>query len=171
MRIDKKPRAGARPHTTGLIVKEAAEAWNIPTRLTRKIRGVRVYGPSLAHLDLESPGYYFLATDTAGVLDWLAARAEKSGARLRFGTAYRGAAHEAGSIALTETNIRTRYLVGADGPRSCVARDEPRLGRCRVWPNRFSHRTDHGRIGRRGSGRARRRYFGGQWGRVHRCNQ
>lgn len=24
---------------------------------------------------------------------------------------------------LTETNIRTRYLVGADGPRSSVARD------------------------------------------------
>ena len=123
LRIDKKPRAGARPHTTGLIVKEAAEAWDIPARLTRKIRGVPVYGPSLAHLDLESPGYYFLATDTAGVLDWLAARAEKSGARLRFGTAYRGAAHEAGSIALTETNIRTRYLVGADGPRSSVAAD------------------------------------------------
>ena len=62
--LERQPAPGHRIHTTGLLVKEVAERWEAPPRLTRRIRGVRLYGPSLSFIDLESPGYYFLATDT-----------------------------------------------------------------------------------------------------------
>ena len=29
-------------HTTGLLVKEAAERWEIPATLTRRVRGIRL---------------------------------------------------------------------------------------------------------------------------------
>jgi geranylgeranyl reductase family protein len=110
---DRKSAPGERVHTTGLLVKEAAERWEIPAAITRRVHGIRLYSPSLRTLDLTSPGYYFLATDTAALMRWLTREAARSGAHLRFGHAYRS-----GDRAGT-----SRYLVGADGPRSRVARD------------------------------------------------
>ena len=110
---DRKHAPGERVHTTGLVVKEAAERWEIPAALTRRVHGIRLYSPSLRTLDLASSGYYFLATDTAALMRWLAREAARSGAHLRFGHPYR-----AGDGARN-----ARYLVGADGPRSRVARD------------------------------------------------
>ncbi len=46
--VEKKSEPGASVHTTGIFVKEAAEACPLPKRLTRKVRGVRLYAPSLA---------------------------------------------------------------------------------------------------------------------------
>jgi flavin-dependent dehydrogenase len=61
-------------------------------------------------MDLQAPGYYFLATDTPALLRWLARRAEDAGAELRCGTEHGGPG-------------QGRILVGADGPRSRVARE------------------------------------------------
>src|SRR5262247_2789737 len=72
--LERQPAAGHRIHTTGLLVKEVAERWEVPPRLTRRIRGVRLYGPSLRSIDLDSPGYYFLATDTPRLMAWLRAK-------------------------------------------------------------------------------------------------
>lgn len=110
---DRRRAPGERPHTTGLVVKEAAERWEIPSALTRRVHGIRLYAPSLRTLDLDCAGYYFLATDTAALMRWLTREAARSGAHVRFGRAYR-AGDGAGSA---------RFLVGADGPRSRVARD------------------------------------------------
>jgi len=110
---DRKRQPGERVHTTGLVVKEAAERWEIPAALTRRVHGIRLYSPSLRTLDLASAGYYFLATDTAALMRWLAREAARSGAHVRFGRPYR-----------TGDGVgKARYLVGADGPRSRVARD------------------------------------------------
>jgi flavin-dependent dehydrogenase len=70
--LERKAAVGANPHTTGLLVKEAAQEWEVPAWLTRKIHGVRLYAPALKWVDLESPGYYFLATDTSALLRWFA---------------------------------------------------------------------------------------------------
>lgn len=107
--FERKPDPGASPHTTGLLVKEVADAWEIPRRLTRKIHGVRLYAPSLRSIDLERPGYYFLATDTPALLRWLADEARSAGADLRTGVEWTG-------------SPGARFLVGADGARSRVAR-------------------------------------------------
>jgi len=110
---DRKRAPGERVHTTGLVVKEAAERWEIPSALTRRVHGIRLYSPSLRTLDLASGGYYFLATDTAALMRWLAREAARAGAHLRFGRPYRDG----------DGAGKARYLVGADGPRSRVARD------------------------------------------------
>ena len=120
--LERQARAGQVIHTTGLLVKEAAERWEVPTRLTRRIRGVRLYAPSLSHIDLAAPGYYFLATNTAALIGWLAAEARRVGARLRYGCPFHGVSRNTGDIALDGTGARVRYLVGADGAQSSVAR-------------------------------------------------
>ena len=53
--LERKRDAGERVHTTGLLVKEVAEAWEAPRALTRNIHGVRLYSPSLHAVDLTSP--------------------------------------------------------------------------------------------------------------------
>jgi digeranylgeranylglycerophospholipid reductase len=119
--IDRKPEPGHRIHTTGLVVKEAAERWEIPHTLTRRVRGIRLYAPSLAAIDLESPGYYFLATDTPGLMRWFAREARRAGAHLRFAHPFQGARRVDGGFELIGVVGEVRHLVGADGPRSAVA--------------------------------------------------
>lgn len=121
--IERKKEPGQACHTTGIVVKEAAPGLDLPAHLTRPISTVRLYAPSLGSITLTSPDYVFLATDTPQVMRHLAQRAADAGAEFRFGSAFRGGQIlPDGSIALPEHGIRTRYLVGADGPRSAVAK-------------------------------------------------
>jgi flavin-dependent dehydrogenase len=141
--LDLKPSAGSRVQTTGLVVKEAAERWEIPSRLTRAVRGVRLYAPSMHHVDLQAPGYYFLATDTPALMTWFADEAQRAGASLRFGERYRGARRIDGGIEVGGCMLRARYLVGADGANSHVARDFG-LGRNRRFL--FGIETEYGGV-------------------------
>jgi flavin-dependent dehydrogenase len=121
--VDVRPGPGRGIRTTGILVKEAADHWEVPGHLTRKIPGVRLYSPSLRWLDLERPGYYFLATDTPGLLKWWAREASRQGAELRWGCPFRGAHRRAdGRLELTGLDLSCDFLVGADGARSAVAR-------------------------------------------------
>jgi len=119
--LDRKKEPGAGCHTTGILVKEVADAWDIPRLLTRKVPGVRLYSPSGTPTDLHCPGYYFLATDTPALMRWFAMHAASHGARLQFGRTFEGARREGDRIVIDSARIATRYLVGADGPRSKVA--------------------------------------------------
>ncbi len=130
--LERQPAPGHRIHTTGLLVKEVAERWEAPPRLTRRIRGVRLYGPSLSFIDLDSPGYYFLATDTPRLMTWLAREAGRAGAQLRYGTPFRGVSRSEDRVELLDCGLWARFLVGADGPRSAVARHFG-LGRNRAF--------------------------------------
>lgn len=135
--IDRKPAPGHRMHTTGLLVKEAADKLDVPPHLTRAIAGVRLYAPDLRTIDLEAPGYHFLATDIEGLMAWFAGRAMAAGAELRFGTRYRGTGGigciggidstgrngEERLLALQGVDASARFLLGADGPSSAVARE------------------------------------------------
>ncbi len=119
--LERKGSAGEQPHTTGILVKEVADEWDFPRHLTHKIQGVRLYSPSFDHLDLTSPGYYFLATDTPALLDWLAQEAAAAGAELRFRQRFDGAHREGQRLVLPDQHLRGRYLIGCDGARSRVA--------------------------------------------------
>lgn len=124
--LDGKPHAGHRMHTTGLLVKEVADKLAVPAYLTRTIPGVRLYSPDLRHVDLDAPGYFFLATDIQGLMAWLAGRAAAQGAALRWSTPYRGARPATpgdAALVLRDAGVTTRFLVGADGPSSDVARE------------------------------------------------
>lgn len=121
--IEKKNEAGASVHTTGILVREAAEIWQVPAALTHRIHRVRLYAPSLTYVDLASPGYYFLATDTPELLRWSARETEAAGAKLFFDAAYAGARRRGSGFLVEPGGLEARYLVGADGARSAVATD------------------------------------------------
>jgi len=66
--IDAKEEPGARVRTTGIVVKEASDDFDLPASLMRKVRGVKLYAPDNRSVELSAPGYFFHATDTAGVM-------------------------------------------------------------------------------------------------------
>ncbi len=120
--LEAKRDPGARISTTGILVKEAAEEIDLPPELTRAVHRVRLYAPSLRSVDLFAPGYYFLTSRTADLLRWLAREAETAGAHVRCSVKLSHAVRQGDVIFLPQLGLRTRYLVGADGARSTVAR-------------------------------------------------
>ena len=139
---EKKSDPGEKLHTTGILVKDVIDEVplldGVPASLVRRVERVRLYAPNLRHVDLEAPGYYFLTTDTPGLMRWLAGRAVQAGAELRCGVGFRTARAVPGGFELGEALGRTRFLVGADGPRSNVAR-VLRLGRNRHFLAGLEH--------------------------------
>lgn len=120
--IEAKSDPGARIHTTGILVKEAADEVDMPPQFSRAIHGVRLYSPSLKWIDLASREYYFLTTDTAGLMRWLAEEARRAGAEILCGRKFETALRSGDGFHLPQFDLLVRYLVGADGARSTVAR-------------------------------------------------
>ena len=120
--IDRKKFAGQHPHTTGIIVKEAADAWDIPREYTRVLPGVRIYSPGFHTLDLKSPGYFFLAADVPAIMRWLAETALSAGVEILWNVPFKGADLENGTYVLHDLNLTCSFIVGADGAKSKVAR-------------------------------------------------
>jgi digeranylgeranylglycerophospholipid reductase len=120
--LDAKREPGARVRSTGLLVKEAADETDIPAALTRKISGARLYAPNGRFVDLTAPGYFFLATDTAGMMRWLAHEAARAGADLYFGARFENAGIENDQVRIGGLGLSGRYLLGADGAKSRVAK-------------------------------------------------
>lgn len=117
--LDAKPEPGARVRTTGIIVKEAGDEFDLPAGLMRKVRGVRLYAPDDRSLDLSAPGYFFQATDMPGLMRWMADEAARAGATLMYGRKFEGGLEHERGVAMGD--IHASLLVGADGARSRVA--------------------------------------------------
>lgn len=122
--VERKADAGAKLHTTGIIVKDVVDQIalldTLPRPLVRRIAGVRLYAPNLRYIDLEAPGYYFLATNTPAVMRWLAVEAERAGAGIAYDTVFTDAKRLQSGFEVKGLGP-TRFLIGADGPRSRVA--------------------------------------------------
>jgi digeranylgeranylglycerophospholipid reductase len=123
--LEKKADVGEKLHTTGIIVKDVIDQValldGLPPELVYRINGVRLYAPNMRFVDLAAPGYYFLATDTPQVMRWLAARAEHAGARIVYRKSFGRAERIRDGFDLGDAGS-TRFLVGADGPGSRVAK-------------------------------------------------
>ena len=119
--LEKKDNVADAIHTTGILVREIADEWQVPERLVNRINGVRLYSPSLDYIDLTAQDYYFLATDTRKLLQWHLQQALQNGASFRTNTKYTQSKFNNGHHMIPDNNIRCRYLVGCDGPRSKVA--------------------------------------------------
>ena len=119
--LETKADPGVRIHTTGVLVKEAADEVDLPHDLMRRVHGVRLYAPNLKSIDLFAPGSYFLTTRTADIVRWLAQEAERAGAVIMCGRRFAGADRDGELIRIGSHGINARYLVGADGARSSVA--------------------------------------------------
>lgn len=128
--LERKRDPGIKLHTTGIIVKEAAEnTWlnRAPAALVRRVERVRLYAPNLRSLSLAAPGYYFLTTDTPNLMRWLADQLLSHGVQLRLQHSFTNAWPVVDGWEI-EGLGRTRFLVGADGAKSRVA-DRASLGR------------------------------------------
>lgn len=117
--LDAKPDPGLRVRTTGIIVKEASDEFDLPASLMRKVRGVRLYAPDDHSLDLSAPGYFFQATDMPGLMRWMADEAARAGATLMYGRKFAGGLEYERGVALGD--LHADFLIGADGARSRVA--------------------------------------------------
>lgn len=141
--LERKRDPGIRLHTTGIIVREAAEGTALsalPPSLVRRIDGVRLYAPNLRSLALQRNGYYFLATDTPGVMRWLAAQLERAGVDLRLMQSFTDARRIDGGWQVDGLGT-CRWLVGADGAKSRVAM-RAGLGRVREFLYGVEHEFD-----------------------------
>lgn len=121
--LERKRDPGIRLHTTGIVVREAAEGTTlggIPAGLARRVERVRLYAPGMRSLSLRSPGDYFLTTDTPNVMRWLAGELCARGVELRLMQSFTDARRE-GDGWQVEGLGRARWLVGADGAKSRVA--------------------------------------------------
>lgn len=123
--IDRKAEPGEKPHTTGILVRDLVDDFDwlgaLPPEIARAVPGVRLYAPNMRSVDLEAPGYYFLATDTPALMRRLAERCAAAGVRFRYGAPFLDAAPTPFGWRL-DCGIDVAYLVGADGPKSQVAR-------------------------------------------------
>lgn len=119
--LEGKKSASCKIRTTGILVKEAEQVFNFPQRFLRDIKGVRLYGPSLDYIDLRSPGYSFYAADTPGLMDWFASTVQAKGTKIEFAEKFSEAKRHADSLEINQ-KYRARFVVGADGARSQVAK-------------------------------------------------
>ena len=120
--LEAKPSAGHSVKTAGILFNEAAEEFDIPHALTRKVYGVRLYAPNLKHVDLFAPGSFFLTTETGRLLNWLAQEAMRAGAHILWRTPFKGAERQGGVFVFSSVNISAKHILGADGAQSPVAR-------------------------------------------------
>jgi len=124
--VERKRDPGERLHTTGIVVKEALASIDaiglLPASIVRPIAGVRLHAPGGRSVALDSPGYFFLATDTPALMRWLVACAHEAGVEVALGEAWEGGVRVDGGWR-SAAGREARFLVGADGPSSRVARD------------------------------------------------
>jgi flavin-dependent dehydrogenase len=147
--LERKRDPGIKLHTTGIIVREAAEGtWlsRLPPELVHRVEGVQLHAPNLRCMRLSRPGYYFLATDTPGVMRWLVGELREAGVELRLATPFQHAERDGDGWNVRDAGL-ARFLVGADGAKSRVA-ERAGLGRVRDFLYGVEHEFDGLRLAR-----------------------
>ncbi len=99
----------------------------MPASIVRPIAGVRLHAPGGASLALDSPGYFFLATDTPALMRWLGERARDAGVELALGEAWRGADHSGWRTPPPRHVVRRRRVPAPASARDCGPRRERAL--------------------------------------------
>ncbi|MGY1987734.1 FAD-dependent oxidoreductase [Blastococcus sp. SYSU DS0669] len=124
---DRRTELAGAIRTTGILVQKTLDDFPLPPEhLGPPIRRVALYPPDLRRpLELVSGRDEFRVGDMAGLYRAAAASAEAAGVRLALGTRYVG--RRSGRSLLAgrggPAEVRARFVVGADGARSRVARD------------------------------------------------
>ncbi|AIA01217.1 NAD(P)/FAD-dependent oxidoreductase [Streptomyces noursei] len=113
--------------TTGIFVRKTLDDFPLPPDcLGPPIRRVVLYPPDLRRpVSLTSPRDEYRVGDMAPLYEATAATAVDAGVRITLGTRYAGRQGNLFHLAGRDgpTTVRARFVVGADGARSRVARD------------------------------------------------
>ncbi|MER7276290.1 NAD(P)/FAD-dependent oxidoreductase [Dactylosporangium sp. NPDC000244] len=122
--VDKRRSLAAGVRTTGIFVRRTLEDFALPEHLLGPgVRDVVLYPPSRRRpVRLTSDRDEYRVADMPGVYEHARREAESAGASVWLGTRYDGSAN--GLVRLHGREpVHARFLVGADGARSRVARD------------------------------------------------
>ncbi|REK19569.1 MAG: NAD(P)/FAD-dependent oxidoreductase [Planctomycetota bacterium] len=137
--VDRKPSLDVAVHTTGIFVRQSLEDFAIPSaHLGPAIRHVSIYSPAARRLDLESSQDEFRIGRMGPLYERLLKDCRAAGADWLPGTGFVGCEEEGSStrvrlrIAGQSRSVTTRFLIGADGTNSRVAR-RLRLSENRRW--------------------------------------
>jgi flavin-dependent dehydrogenase len=128
--VDVKPDVSTRVHTTGIFVRRTLEDFALPEDcLGAPISRVALHSPAGRTFEMESTAPEFRLGRMGALYARLLSDAQHAGATFLPRTRYTGSvACESGNAVWLEKNgrrwrMRARWLVGADGARSHVARD------------------------------------------------
>ena len=113
--VDRRRDLSAGIRTTGIFVRRTLEDFDVPERLLGPgVRDVLLYPPSRrAPIVLTSGRDEYRVADMPGLYEHARRAAEAAGARVLLGVRYEGGAEQP----------KARFVVGADGARSRVARE------------------------------------------------
>lgn len=131
MLADRKRSLSESVHTTGIFVRRTLEDFHLPENcLGRPIRHVKLYSPARRALALESPHDEFRVGRMAKLYEHFLEECVGAGAEWSPATRYAGSECDGGrgSVVTLEVGgrarrVRARFVVGADGANSRVARD------------------------------------------------
>jgi flavin-dependent dehydrogenase len=125
--VDRRPALSGAIRTTGIFVRRTLDDFALPAGvLGPPIRRVVLYPPSRRRpVVLVSDRDEYRVGDMAALYQASAAAAAAAGVRVLLGTRYEGRDGDGYLVAGREvrTRVRARFVVGADGARSRVARD------------------------------------------------
>ena len=125
--VDRRPTLTGTVRTTGIFVRKTLDDFPLPADcLGPPIRRVVLYPPSLRRpVTLDSARDEYRVGDMSGLYVAAARTAAAAGVRIALGTRYAGRRDGVCQLAGPEgpARVRARFLVGADGARSRVARD------------------------------------------------
>jgi len=122
--VDRRRSLSAGIRTTGIFVRRTLDDFDLPDHLLGPgIRDVLLYPPSRrAPIRLTSDRDEYRVADMAGLYAYARREAEAAGARVLLGVRYVGASMGVVRFVGAEP-VMARFIVGADGARSRVARD------------------------------------------------
>ncbi|HUP65294.1 MAG TPA: NAD(P)/FAD-dependent oxidoreductase [Thermoanaerobaculia bacterium] len=113
--------------TTGIFVRKTFEDFpSLDRYLGPPIRSIAVHSPAGRSIELASPRDEFRVGRMAPLYQAMLEQAVAAGAQWRPGTIYAGLEVEGDGVEIhfrDGTNVKSRFLAGADGARSRVARD------------------------------------------------
>lgn len=124
--VDRKNALDQKIHTTGIFVRRTLEDFDIPDDcLGPPIKHVSLYSPALRSITFESAHNEFRIGRMGHLYQRYLQQCLLAGVQWSRETSYLGLAQTSGELTvnLSTGPVTTRYLIGADGARSRVARD------------------------------------------------
>ncbi len=121
--IDKKSNLEKNIHTTGIIVNEALNEWDISKEHLKPVSKVNLISPSFDQVKIESVSYNFYLTATGKVLQEKLHKIEQNkNIEIRLGTKISKIKKVSSGFEIENLNIKTKYLILADGAKTQLAK-------------------------------------------------